>query len=400
MWAIALVAALGFCSCESEKNWIDVDYTNDLVGTWTCMKAGFAEALVISADGSVVSAGVEDGEMWTEVKGSIKVNNNKMVMKSEDGDDFEGRFEMIAGQAFTIYEKDGESYTYRYCAKDLTEEIVGMWVYSSSTSGKKEDMFIHTIQEGGVALLTGFVSASGDYFVQNKLDYVIVGDLYLTDGIKGAEATQLTYTPNATGLGDILTMRGFYAEGDEVVEKAAAFLRISQSLNLPGKGYEYAATYVTNAKGKDESISMMGHEFNINNLDGGNLDKLLRYLLFAVQFSDDGLIKYQYRYNGQTIVFDAPVVVMGNLVTIKMSKMDDAYRDVELYMFQDADASQLHMYMPTHSFINYFANMDVAVQVAEGKLDKNDPEAVAAVFERMDDVVDTINLSFVFKATK
>ena len=399
MWAIALVAALGLSSCESEQNWIDVDYSNDLVGTWTCLMEGYAEALVISADGSVVSAGVEDGEMWTEVKGCIKVNNNKMIMTFEDGDDFEGRFEMIPGQAFSIFNEEGDRITYKYCANDLSEKIVGMWVYNSGASDK-DDMFIHTIKADGTALLTGFVSASGDFFMQNRLQYVLVGDLYLTDGVKGAEATLLTYTPNATGLGDILTMRGFYAEGDKVVESMASFLRVSQNLDLPGKGYEYVSTYVTNAKGKDEDISMMGHNFNITKLDGGNLDKLLKYLFFKVNFADESTIKYQYHYNGNDIVFDAPIVVMGNLVTIKMSQLDAAYRDVDMYMFQDADASQLHMYMPTRSFINYFANMDVAVLFAEGKLDKNDADAVAAVFERMDDVVDSINVSFVFKATK
>ena len=59
IWAIALVATLGFISCEHENDWIEVDYSNDLVGTWTCFVEGYAEALVIGADGSVVSSGVE-----------------------------------------------------------------------------------------------------------------------------------------------------------------------------------------------------------------------------------------------------------------------------------------------------------------------------------------------------
>ena len=399
-WAIALVAALGFSSCEHESEWIDVDYSNDLVGTWTCLTEGYAEALVISADGSIVSAGVEDGEMWKDVKGTIKVDNNKMIMTFEDGDDFEGRFEIIAGQAFSIFNKEGNRLTYRYCSKDLSEEIIGMWVYNNSTSTKKEDMFIHTINENGVAMLTGFVSASGDYFVQNRLEYKVVGDLYLTDGIKGAEATQLTYTPDATGLGDILTMRGFYNEGDKVVEKMASFLRVNQSLNLQDKGYDYADTYVTNVKGKDEDITMMGFTFNIAKMNGKNLDKMLKHLIFAVQFPSNNTIKYQYHYNGNNIEFEVPIVVMGNMVTIKMSEKNAAYRDVDMYMFQDADESQLHLYMPTYSFINYFANIDIASLAAMEQIDLNDAEAVAAIFDRMDDRVETINVSIVFKASK
>ena len=401
MWAIALVAALGFSSCEQEINWIDVDYSNDLEGTWTCMKDGYAEALVISTDGSVVSAGVEDGEMWLGTKGTIKVTNNKMTIALEDGDNFEGRFEMIAGEAFSIFEKDGERYTYRYCAKELSEEIVGMWVFNNSSTIKKEEMFIHTINEDGTALLTGYVSETGDYFVQRKLDYIVVGDLYLTDGINGAEATQLTYTPDATELGDILTMRGFYSNGEKNVEKTASFLRVKQSLNLPGKDYEYTATYVSNVKGQDEDVSIMGYTFNFAEMDGKNLDKMLKYLLFAVQFSDDNKsIKYQYHYDGKSIVFDAPVMVRENMVTIKMSQYDAAYRDIDMYMFQDADDTQLHMFMPTYSFINYFANMDIAAKVSTGQIDKNDAEAIAAAFDRMDDIVDSINISFIFKATK
>lgn len=400
IWAISLVAALSFSSCGHECDWIDVDYSNDLVGTWTCFVEGYAEALEISADGSVVSVGVEDGKLWQDVKGTIKVNHNKMTMTFEDGDNFEGRFEMIAGVAFSIFNEDGDRLTYRHCGYDISKDIVGMWVYNNNAPEKKDDMFIHTIKENGEALLTGFISKSGDYFVQNKLDYIVVGDLYLTDGIKGAEATQLTYTPDATELGDILTMRGFYADGDKTVEKTVSFLRIKQSLNLPGKGYEYSATYVSNAKGLDEEISMMGYTFNIAKMDGSNLHKMLKHLLFSVEFPSEDTLKYQYHYNGTNIVFEAPIIVAGNMVTIKMSEMDAAYRDVDMYMFQDADDSQLHMYMPTYSFINYFANMDIAALATTGDIDKNNAEAVEAIFNRMAERVETINVSFVFKAAK
>ncbi|MBQ5851506.1 MAG: hypothetical protein IIW54_11970, partial [Lachnospiraceae bacterium] len=68
--AIALLAIVGLSSCE-KQDWIEFDYSNDLVGTWTCIQENFAEALVIKADGSVVSTGVLDGEYWDGVKGSI-----------------------------------------------------------------------------------------------------------------------------------------------------------------------------------------------------------------------------------------------------------------------------------------------------------------------------------------
>ena len=118
---LALVAMLGFSSCseDCDHDFIEVDYSKDLVGTWTCLTADYAEALVIGADGSVVSTGVEDGEYWDGVKGNIKTVNNKMTLTFEDGDNFEGRFEMICGEAFTIFNENGEHLTYRYCENDL-----------------------------------------------------------------------------------------------------------------------------------------------------------------------------------------------------------------------------------------------------------------------------------------
>ena len=47
LWVIALVTMLGFSSCEHECDWIEVDYSKELAGTWTCLTEDYAEALVI-----------------------------------------------------------------------------------------------------------------------------------------------------------------------------------------------------------------------------------------------------------------------------------------------------------------------------------------------------------------
>ena len=179
-----------------------------------------------------------------------------------------------------------------------------------------------------------------------------------------------------------------------------SFLHVKQSLNLAGKAYDYNNTYVSNVKGLDEDMTMMGHTFNIGKMEGKNLDKMLKTLLFAVEFPNANTIKYQYYYNGQALVFEAPIVVDGNKVTIKMSEFSSYYRDVDMYMFQDQDDCQLHMYMPTYAFINYFANMDLAALTVTGDIDLTDAAAVEAIFERMDERVESINVSFTFKATK
>ena len=54
LMVVALVAMFGFIACDKhECN--DHNHSADLVGTWTCLQEGYAEALVIKADGSAVS---------------------------------------------------------------------------------------------------------------------------------------------------------------------------------------------------------------------------------------------------------------------------------------------------------------------------------------------------------
>lgn len=66
-------------------------------------------------------------------------------------------------------------------------------------------------------------------------------------------------------------------------------------------------------------------------------------------------------------------------------------------MYQDADNCQLHIYMPTISFINNFANLEIATLASEGKIDTTDTAAVEKVFADMEARVESINLSFVLK---
>ena len=173
---LALVAMLGFSSCseDCDHNFIEVDYSKDLVGTWTCLTADYAEALVIKADGSVVSTGVENGEYWDGVKGSIKTTNNKMTLLFEDNDNYEGRFEMICGEAFTIFDENGKHLTYRYCANDLADEIVGMWVCTQSTAFDQE-MSVNTYQEDGKALFTGYTPDVNGYKANLESTYYFIG---------------------------------------------------------------------------------------------------------------------------------------------------------------------------------------------------------------------------------
>ena len=413
-WVIALVAILGLNSCseDCDHEFIEHDFTQDLVGTWTYLADnGQAEAMVIKADGSFTTTGIMvDGSLYEE-KGIIKVVNNKVTL-AFDGDNqtFEGRLEFVAGKSLSLvmFDDNAVRLTYDYCENDLADEIVGMWVCVDGLSYKESDMVIQTFKEDGTVTKTGWSVASNEFVVNEAITYKIVGDLLfhqrpsdmVKEGVAPHFASKLTYMPNANQMGDMLTNIAIKLVNGEAVKLSASMLRIRQSLDLAGKAYDYNNTYVSNVKGLDEDMTMMGHTFNIGKMEGKNLDKMLKTLLFAVEFPNANTIKYQYHYNGQNLVFEAPIVVDGNKVTIKMSEFSPYYRDVDMYMYQDEDDCQLHMYMPTYAFINYFANMDLAALAVTGDIDLTDAAAVEAIFERMDERVESINVSFTFKASK
>ena len=406
LFVIALVAMCGFSACEKDcdHNFIEVDYNKALVGTWTCLQNGYAEALVISADGSAVSTGVEDGEYWEGIKGNIKTINNKMTMTFEDGDNWEGRFEMLSGKAFTIFEENGETFTYNYCANDLSEEIVGMWVFDKGD----ENIAITTYSEDGYMITTTQASEfiPGD-LVNGVSKYKVVGDLrflilpadHVVDGMGSYLVARMVYTPNVTNFGDILTHTLYTPSANGVVEVTSSFLRIRQSLNLTGKTYDYNSAYVTNAKGTDEDFSILGHTFNMANIKGGNFDMLFRSELFCIDLKANSITQH-FRANGQNVAIEIPTTVEGNKVTLDYSAATAGLRKVDMYMFQDTDDCQLHIYMPTKSFINYFANLEIITMLQEGKLDINDATAIEKVFADMEARVESINVSFTFKARK
>ena len=406
---LAAVATL-FTACTEECNhdFIEVDYSKDLVGTWTCLTADYAEALVIKADGSVVSTGVENGEYWDGVKGSIKTTNNKMTLLFEDNDNYEGRFEMICGEAFTIFDENGKHLTYRYCANDLADEIVGMWVCNEGLSGAEKDMGIITYSEDGKAMFTGNnVTENNDNLLGLESTYKVVGNILFqtisypsNSGVDSYMAIQLTYAPNGISLGDIMTQTTYLPKADGVHKSISSWVRVKEGLNLTGKTYDYKSAYVTNAKGKDEDFTIMGNTFNIAKIKGYDFDKMFSANLFCVELNANSF-KYKLRLdNGQYTGFDTPMTIDGNKVTLDMSAINPALRKVEMHMFQDANDTQVHFYMHTDAFINYFANMEVYTLIMEGKINQTDEAAIAKVFADMEARVESINVSFTMKARK
>ena len=389
-----------FTACDNKPEHIYDDHSADLVGTWTCLTENYAEALIINADGTAVSYGVENGEYWENVHGTVVTEGGNIIMNFEDDDNLTGHFDIIPGKAFSLFEDSGERYTYQYCANDLSDEIIGMWVCHMEDG----DASIQTFTEDGKLLTTASASdLIPENLVQQVSDYKVVGDLrfhiFLEETLNHDRClpARLVYTPKGTSLGDIMTTTFYAPNGNDFVEITSSSLRVKQNLNFASKKYAYKSAYVSNAKGKDEDFSMMGSTFNMANIDGVDFDEIFADDLYSVELNGNS-IKHIFHPNGQEVEVVTPVTVEGNKVILDMSNVNPACRKVDMYMFQDADDIQLHMYMHTNAFINYFANLWLPDLIAEGKIDPTDTAAIEKFYADMEARIESINVSFVFKA--
>ena len=139
LMVVALVAMLGFTACDKDcdHDFIEHDFTQDIVGTWTTLNGELAEAMVIKADGSFTTTGVMIYGALYEEKGTIKVVNNKVTLAFDgDNETFEGRLEFVAGKSMSLvmFDDNDVRLTYDYCENDLSDELVGMWVCNDRIS--------------------------------------------------------------------------------------------------------------------------------------------------------------------------------------------------------------------------------------------------------------------------
>ena len=411
--AVALVAMVGLNSCskDCDHDFIEVDYSNDIVGTWTCLEPDHSAAYIFNADGTLSTTGFDGDAHWEDEKGTYTVVNNKITMKFESGRIINGSFDIIPGKTISIVGEKGR-HTYEYCKEDFSDEVVGMWVCTYVSTNNEDfniyqdaEMAINIYQEDGKSIFTGFVIEANDYMANVESTYKVIGDLMLEsnplgEGVFQYNAFRLTYSPNSNQFGDMLTKTSVMAFGDEVIEFNASMLRIKQSLDLAGQKYDYIKTYVSNVKGEDKDIPFLNTSFNFAKMDGSIIDKFLKSILFTVEFPNENTINYSFLLEGQNMPMSAPIEVEGNKMTIKMSANDPIFHDVVVYTFQDQDNSQMHMYMPTSSFEKFFANTSVSVMLGYGQLDKDDTEGIADVYKTIADAVESINLSIVMSQSK
>ena len=403
---MALVAMCGLNSCSDDCNheYIEYDYSKELVGTWTCLKADFAEALVFKADGTFASVGVANGEYWEYPNATWTLKDNKLSLNSEDYKS-NVRLEIIPGNSLALVDEKGNRNVFNYCENDLADEVVGMWICNETPSAEENDMLIMTYNADGTTLFTGY-AYEADVFSSNvEASYKVIGDLLIHKqpdiaveyGLVQYNAMKIKYTPNGTALGDIKTLQAYAKVGENYVETTTSWLRVKQNLNLAGKAYDYSATYISNAKGADKDIPFLDTKFNFAHMDGSIIDKFLKSVLYNVQFPDAKTFQYNCLLEGQNVSLQLPMEVEGNKITIKMSSRHEAYRDVVVYAFQDVDGCQFHMYMPTASFENFFSNLSLSILSASGQVDINNPVHVDAVYKEVADAIESINVSIVMK---
>ena len=184
LMVVALVAMLGFTACDKDcdHNFIEHDHSEALVGTWTYIaEGGLAEAMVINPNGSFTTTGIMKGGYLYEEKGNIKVVNNKVSLVFEgDTDVIEGRLELVAGKSLSIVinEEYDIRLTYDYCANDLSDEILGMWVSElQAPTENGEALIVHTFMDNGKATFTGFGTFVDEYLVNEETTYKVIGDL-------------------------------------------------------------------------------------------------------------------------------------------------------------------------------------------------------------------------------
>lgn len=377
---VALVAmiGLGSCSKDCDHDFIEHDYTEELVGTWSVIGPDAAEALVIKADGTMEFTGVYEGDYF-ESYARYEVVNNRITLIWDDGTKDEGRLNVVDGSSFSIIidEETGAGYYFTYCHEDFSDKIIGSWL--TQTDETSEIWSYHADGTSDCAAYYYHSDEQFETFVTGT--YKLVGDIlfetvHYGEGMALSFGSRISYTPGGSPFGDVLTNTILSMNGDEVEETVASVVRVKPSLHLAGTKYSYSSCNVTNVKGAD--------------MDGKGLDKMLNALLFDMEFPDANQLNYSYFSE----TFNAPVEVEGNKLTVKMSSKVPTLKDVTFYAFQSTDCSQMHLCMDATAFENFYTNMQAMLMDAhDEQFDITDAESVNAIHTAICNAVETIKLT-------
>jgi hypothetical protein len=411
-----LMATVGLlcASCnnnDEENNWISMEYANDLVGTWTTQDSGYAEALVITEDGVVSATGSYELDYW-DVKGRVILNSNEITLDFKDKDNFNGTLEIAPGDSLVLVDDEtGKRTIYNYCTTDYTEIVKGAWTNLMGYVGMENYLTFYNFTEDGYLKYSCLYEDEDTMTISDPVPYKVIGDLLIRCGEEADTASgvspyiiyRLDYDPDyITGKGqkrnvltlslDIITV---IQDTEHYMNVGISYYRLKEKLDVVGKEYGYSNNYVTNVYGKNKNFDLMGYRFNFARINSDKVNSMLEAVQFSIGFPSEDSIQFNCIYNGEQMSMKARMEIDDmKKMTVKMSERDAAYRDVEMYVFQDAYDYQVRMIMKTDGFTNFFTNMCIAIMSKEGKLDKNDKEAVDSYFTRIDEAIDCINVGF------
>lgn len=397
---VALVVLLGFNACtnyDCGHDFIEHDYTNDLVGTWSVIGPDSAETLEIKADGTMKFTGVFEGEFF-ESMARYELANNRMRVIWDDGVTQEGRLNVVSGASFSLVidEESGAGYYFAYCHEDLSDKVVGSWLVQTDETSE-----IHTYYGNGTTETIGYYYHLGEHFETSVPGtYKVVGDI-LFETVKYSEdkvlsfGARISHKSNGSPFGDTLTTTSLYLQDNELLEEVSTAVRVNPSLDLSSKKYNYSACNVTNVNGENMNIEFMGYNFNFAEMDGSGLDVMLKALSFNVEFDNEGKkLLYSYQHKNEKYSFDAPIEVEGNKMTIKMSEKVSTLKDVTLYTFQSVDGNHLQLCMDKTSFVNFYTNMQAKLmEDTDDQFDITNADSVNAIYNNINSAVETIKLS-------
>ena len=291
-----------------------------------------------------------------------------------------------------------DGYTYRKKAADVCIDVNG-----------KEVSYLIDIDGIEGLDVTSNVVANDFYAFENWFDasescnYKVIGDLlfriYPVEDRTDVVVTRLDYTPGDYPLGDVMVeTRLLYVEGFETWKIVHTWLRVKQSIDLTSMKYDYNDLFFLDVKGKDQDINFLGFTINLGKMKASGLDKMLKSVLFHIEFPDANTLSYTYTMGGNPETYSAPIEVEGHKLTVKMSERVPTLKDVVFYAYQDTNDSQMRLYVDRDAFVNIYTNMQAMLMIVENpRFDITNAETIDAIYNNINEVVENIDFCIIMK---
>ena len=126
MAMMAILMSASFVACDKED-----DNTEDLNlrGRWYAKTDSVSNLMIVNEDNSVVTYKASNYQSWENIKGSLAIEGNEIVIYLEDGNKISGSC-AITGNTLTINTANGE---YKYSRLAEETNLTGEWNYSNIT---------------------------------------------------------------------------------------------------------------------------------------------------------------------------------------------------------------------------------------------------------------------------